>query len=699
MPQTRIGTLLIVVLPFLSVCYKKLIPQTIDYHVFLYLCTMIDRETIDRIYAAANIVDIVGDYVTLKRKGVNYEACCPFHQEKTPSFKVSPARGIYKCFGCGKSGNAINFVMESESATYPEALRIIAKRYGIPVKEEEMTPEDLERNNNRESMFALNQWACDYFQRYMMNEDEGRSVGLSYFSSVRGFSDATIHRFGLGFCPSRSDRFSMDARAAGYKAEFLLSTGLCIERETDGALRDRFYDRVMFPIHNISGRVVGFGGRTLRTDKKVAKYQNSPESEIYNKRREVYGLFFAKKAIQQEDYAILVEGYADVISMHQAGVENVVASSGTSLTEEQIRLISRFTNNITLMFDGDAAGVKAALRGVDLILKEGMNVRIVLLPEEHDPDTFARANTSEALREYIADKAEDFLAFKARLLLGEATNDPLKRTEAINDMVHSIALIPDQIKRSEYVRYCAEIMNTEQQTLAVAVARNLDALKGNTEAQNFLQRQQMRERQQATPESLYVAKPEQTTPAHKSFTAGTTQETLEREMTKYLLKYGHTDIIIDEGRETLTYNLASYIFDELDADGLSFEIAPYNAIVAAYRAEWERLGEGVEVSPHLFINHHDAMVSKTSIDLLTSDDNYVISKIWEQKEVHLTSDEEQLSEGVPKVVVLFKWRTLDKHISELKKRLTEDDDTSVVQMLAKYQAARVAIAKKMGRLI
>ena len=660
---------------------------------------MIDRETIDRIYAAANIIDIVGDYVTLKRKGVNYEACCPFHQEKTPSFKVSPARGIYKCFGCGKSGNAINFVMEQESATYPEALRIIAKRYGIPVKEEEMTPEDLERNNNRESMFALNQWACDYFQRYMMNEEEGRSVGLSYFTSVRGFSDATIRRFGLGFCPARNDRFSADARAAGYKAEFLLSTGLSIERETDGALRDRFYDRVMFPIHNISGRVVGFGGRTLRTDKKVAKYQNSPESEIYNKRREVYGLFFAKKAIQQEDCAILVEGYADVISMHQVGVENVVASSGTSLTEEQIRLISRFTNNITLMFDGDAAGVKAALRGVDLILKEGMNVRIVLLPEEHDPDTFARANSSEALRAYIADKAEDFLAFKARLLLGEATNDPLKRTEAINDMVYSIAHIPDQIKRSEYVRYCAEIMNIDQQTLAVAVARNIDALKGNNEAQNFLQRQQQRERQQATPESLYVAKPEQQAPAHKSFTAGTTQETLEREMTKYLLKYGHLDIIIEEGRESLTYNVASYIFDELDADGLGFEIAPYNAIVAVYRAEWERLGEGVEVSPHIFINHHDATVTKASIDLLTSDDSYVISKIWEQKEVHLTTDEEQLSEGVPKVVVLFKWRTLDKHISELQKRLKEDDDTSLVQLLAKYQAARVAIAKKMGRLI
>ena len=661
---------------------------------------MIDRETIDRIYAAANIIDIVGDYVTLKRKGVNYEACCPFHQEKTPSFKVSPARGIYKCFGCGKSGNAINFVMEQESATYPEALRIIAKRYGIPVKEEEMTPEDLERNNNRESMFALNQWAAEYFQRYMHYEDEGRSVGLSYFSSLRGFSDGTIKRFGLGFCPSKNDKFTADARAAGYKPEFLLSTGLSIERETDGALRDRFYDRVMFPIHNISGRVVGFGGRTLRTDKKVAKYQNSPESEIYNKRREVYGLFFAKKAIQQEDYAILVEGYADVISMHQAGVENVVASSGTSLTEEQIRLINRFTNNITLMFDGDAAGVKAAIRGVDLILKEGMNVRIVLLPEEHDPDTFARANSSEALRAYIAEKAQDFLAFKAHLLLGEATNDPLKRTEAINDMVHSIAHIPDQIKRSEYVRYCAEIMNTDQQTLAVAVARNIDALKGNTEAQNFLQRQQMRERQQATPESLYVAKPEMQEPAHKSFSAGTTQETLEREMTKYLLKYGHLDIVMEEGKEYVAYNIASYIFDELDADGLSFELEPYKSIVEVYRSEWERLGEGVEVSPHTFINHHNAAICKTSIDLLTSDDSYVISKIWEQKEVHLETDEEQLSEGVPKVVVLFKWRIIDKHIQELKARLgSEEDLEPIMQMLSKYQAARVAIAKKMGRLI
>ena len=663
---------------------------------------MIDRETIDRIYAAVNIVDIVGDYVTLRRKGVNYEACCPFHNEKTPSFKVSPARGIYKCFGCGKSGNAINFVMESESVSYPEALKMLAKRYGIEVREEQMTEEDIARNNNRESMFALNAWASEYFQRYMMFEDEGRSVGLSYFSSLRGFSDATIKRFGLGFCPSLGHRFSDDARGAGYKEEFLLSTGLAIARESDGALRDRFYDRVIFPIHNMSGRVVGFGGRTLRTDKKVAKYQNSPESEIYNKRRELYGLFFAKKAIQQEDMAILVEGYADVISMHQAGVENVVASSGTSLTEEQIRLIFRFTNNITLMFDGDAAGVKAALRGVDLILKEGMNVRIVLLPEEHDPDTFARANDSETLRAYIKENAQDFLAFKAKLLLGEATNDPMMRTNAINDMVQSISLIPNEIKRSEYVRYCSEIMNVDHNTLAVAVAKQLDGIKGNSEAQNFLLRQQQRERQEYSQQSLTVARPEVNFAEANRQAGGTTPETLERELTKYLLKYGHINCEVIEDRDVVTFNVARFIFEELDNDGLQFDIESYRLIADIYRAEWERLGDGVEVKTHIFINNPDIRVSTTAIELLTSDDNYVISKIWTQKEVHIESAEEQLSEGVPKAMMVYKWRTLDKRITELKARLasgTEEDESAVMATLAKYHAVRVKIARTAGRLI
>ncbi len=664
---------------------------------------MIDRETIDRIYAAVNIVDIVGDYVTLKRKGVNYEACCPFHQEKTPSFKVSPARGIYKCFGCGKSGNAINFVMESESVTYPEALRMIAKRYGIEVKEEAMSEEDIERNNNRESMFALNAWAAEYFQRYMFNEAEGRSVGLSYFSSARGFSDATIRKFGLGFCPSHNDRFSADARSAGYKEEFLLTTGLSIKRETDGALRDRFYDRVMFPIHNISGRVVGFGGRTLRTDKKVAKYQNSPESDIYNKRRELYGLYFAKKAIQQADNAILVEGYADVISMHQAGVENVVASSGTSLTEEQIRLISRFTRNITLMFDGDTAGVKAALRGVDLILKEDMNVRIVLLPEEHDPDTFARANTSEQLRDYIDKNAQDFLAFKARLLLSEATNDPQQRTAAIRDMVESISLIPDTIKRSEYIKYCAGIMSVDEKMLAVDVARRQEGIAGNREAQEFISRQQRRE-QQLTSIIPYIRPKEIGSTAQPTLLGGTTMETLERDLAKYLLKSGHVNFEVYEERKAITFNVASYIFDELDADGLTLSNPIYATICNEYRALWEQLGEGVEVPTHTLVNHHNPAVCSAVIDLLTSDDNYVISKIWEQKDIHIESDAEQLAEAVPKAMMLYKLRTLDNRNTELMIKLqdpnlTDEELQQTMSLCKRYGEIRVVIARKIGQLI
>ena len=338
---------------------------------------MIDRDTIDRIYAAADIVEVINDYVTLKKKGVNYQACCPFHNEKTPSFVVSPSKGVYKCFGCGKGGNAVGFVMEHENITFPEALKIVAKKYGIEVKEREETEEDKIRNNNRESMFTLNSWASDYFSNTLHNTDEGISVGLSYFRQQRGFSEATIRKFGLGYCPSGGDKMTKDALRAGYKEEFLLSTGLSIKSERDGSLFDRYRERVMFPVHNVSGRIVAFGGRTLRTDKKVAKYQNSPESEIYSKKNEIYGLFFAKKAIQQQNYAIMVEGYTDVISMHQSGVENVVASSGTSLTTEQIRLLARFTKNITVMYDGDSAGQHASLRGIDMILKEGLNVRVV----------------------------------------------------------------------------------------------------------------------------------------------------------------------------------------------------------------------------------------------------------------------------------------------------------------------------------
>ena len=666
---------------------------------------MIDRETIDRIFAAANIVDIVGDYVTLKRRGANYQACCPFHQEKTPSFVVSPARGIYKCFGCGKAGNAVNFIMESESVTYPEALKMLAKRYGIEVRDEVQTEEDIARNNNRESMFALNQWASDYFQRYMYNEDEGRSVALTYFSSLRGFSDATIRKFGLGFCPSRGNRFSQDARSAGYKEEFLLSTGLSLKREGDSELRDRFYERVIFPVHNVSGRVVAFGGRTLRTDKKVAKYQNSPESEIYSKSRELYGLFFAKKAIQQEGQVIMVEGYADVISMHQAGVENVVASSGTSLTEEQIRLVGRFTNNIILMYDGDPAGVKAAMRGVDLILKEGMNVRIVLLPEEHDPDTFARAHSSDELRSYISREAQDFLAFKARLLLGDV-KDPMQRSEAIRAMVESISLIPDNIKRQEYVKYCAEIMDFSAETLGSEVARTRAGVRAGREGQEFVQRHKAIEAQRERSEQQMdlPRAVEERLPTDSS--VGTSMYTLEKEIVKYLLKYGHIDFTVldDESKEYFDYNVAEYIFSQLDTDGLRLSYPVFSELYDGYHDEYDHQGPGVEVNVHRFVNHYNPEVSRMAVDLLTSDDNYQISRIWEQKDVHNESVQEQLADGVPSVVALFKWRTVDQQITELRKRLatpgiSDDEMSNVLAALTKFLAVRGMLANVTNRLI
>ncbi|MDE7343992.1 MAG: DNA primase, partial [Alistipes sp.] len=595
---------------------------------------MIDRETVDRIYAAANIVDIIGDFVTLRRKGVNYQACCPFHNEKTPSFVVSPSKGVYKCFGCGKGGNAVTFLMEHENVTYPEALKMVAKRYGIEVKEKELTPEEERRNNDRESMFALNGWAADYFANYLRHESEGMSVGMAYFRQTRGMTDATIQKFGLGFCPAKGDKMSKDALAAGYKEEFLVSTGLSLKRESDGSLFDRFHDRVMFPVHNISGRIVAFGGRTLRTDKKVAKYQNSPESEIYSKKRELYGLYFAKKAIQQQDFAIMVEGYTDVISMHQAGVENVVASSGTSLTTEQIRLLNRFTKNITVIYDGDSAGIHASLRGIDMILKEGMNVRVVLLPEPEDPDSFARSHTAAELQEYIRSNEQDFLAFKAKLLLDDAQGDPIKKASLIGDMVQSIAQIPDSIQRAVYIKECARIMEIDERILVSEVARKRLGTTGDRETDEFVRRQtELRRQTPREPEVEYVREVE----------AGSSTDALERELCKYLLKYGHCSFDFKEGREMVACNVAEVIFDELADGGLTFRNPQYDKIRAAYCEQWQQSGVGVKVSEHLFINHSDPDVCNMSVDLLTSDDNYVPSELWRRKEVHVESDAEMLA--------------------------------------------------------
>ena len=656
---------------------------------------MIDRETVDRIYAAANIVDIIGDYVTLKRKGVNYQACCPFHNEKTPSFVVSPSKGVYKCFGCGKGGNAMTFLMEHENITYPEALKMVAKRYGIEVREKELSEEEIRRNDDRESMFVLNGWAAEYFANYLHRETEGQSVGLAYFRQARGLTDATIRKFGLGFCPAKGDRMSKDALAAGYKKEFLLSTGLSLARERDGSLYDRFRDRVIFPVHNISGRVVAFGGRTLRTDKTVAKYQNSPESEIYSKKRELYGLYFAKRAIQQQDFAIMVEGYLDVISMHQAGIENVVASSGTSLTTEQIRLLGRFTKNITVIYDGDSAGIHASLRGIDMILKEGMNVRVVLLPEPEDPDSFARSHTASEVQAYIRDHERDFLEFKANLLLQDAEGDPIRKAALIGDMVQSIAQIPDPIQRSVYVKECARIMDIDENILISEVARKRLTTSGDREADEFLRRQAaQRQREAAQPEVEYVRKVE----------AGSGFEALEREIVKYLLKYGHCSFDFKEGRTMVACNVAEVVFDELGRDNIVFRNPVYAKIMETYRGQWERLGTGTEVPAHCFLNHIDPEVCNASVDILTSDDNYVPSQLWRRKEIHVESDAEMLAVGVPKAVTLYKSKVVEEMIKELQAKLgdeslPEEEQVALLQRLSGLNKVKVSIARRLQRLI
>jgi len=657
---------------------------------------MIDRATVDRIYAAADIVEIIGDYVTLKRKGVNYQACCPFHNEKTPSFVVSPSKGLFKCFGCGKGGNAVTFVMEHEGVSYPEALKMVAKRYGIEVREKELTEEEIRRNDNRESMFALNSWAQDYFARYLWHEQEGIGVGISYFRLKRGFSDATIEKFGLGFCSARGDAMTRAALAAGYKEEFLLATGLSIRSERDGRLFDRFHDRVIFPVHNISGRIVAFGGRILGTNKNVGKYQNSPESEIYSKKRELYGLYFAKKAIQQQDYAIMVEGYTDVISMHQAGVENVVSSSGTSLTTDQIRLLNRFTRNITVIYDGDSAGIHASIRGIDMILSEGMNVRVVSLPPEHDPDSFARAHTASEVQEYIRANEVDFISFKARLLLRDAEGDPIRKASLISDMVQSIAQIPDPIQRSVYIKECARIMDADEKLLLAEVARKRVVRSGDREAAEFVRRQQqLQRRDEAQEPSVDYT---------RGVAAGSSTEELEKELLKYLLKYGHRSFDFREGSELVPMNVADVILSNLEAQELRFENPTYRKMLELYRQCFAESGAGAEVPAHLFVNHADPEVCNAAVDILTSDDNYVASGLWKRKDIHVESVEELLAAGVPKAVILYKSDAIKRLIEQQQQRLadenlSDEEVAEVMNLITELNREKVSISHRVQRTV
>ena len=424
---------------------------------------MIDQPTIDRILDAANIVDVVSEFVTLRKRGINYVGLCPFHTDKTPSFYVSPAKNICKCFACGEGGTAVHFIMKHEQLNYFDALRYLAKKYNIEIQERELTDKEKQRKSDRESMLIVNSWAQQYFTTQLYEHVEGKTVGLRYFAE-RGFREDTIRKFQLGYSLDKRDALYKEATKNGYKKEFLEKTGLVIAYD-NGGVNDRFRGRVIFPVHTLSGKVVAFGGRVLKKDEKTAKYVNSPESEIYHKSNELYGIYFAKQAIVKEDRCFLVEGYTDVISMHQAGIENVVASSGTALTQGQIRLIHRFTSNITVLYDGDAAGIKAALRGIDLLLEDGMNVKVVLLPDGEDPDSFARKHNASQFSEFIKQSETDFIRFKTRLLLDDAGTDPIKRSALITDIIRTVAIIPDNIARSIYIRECSAMMEIDEQVL------------------------------------------------------------------------------------------------------------------------------------------------------------------------------------------------------------------------------------------
>ncbi len=655
---------------------------------------MIDRATIDRIYAAANIVDVVNDFVKLKKKGVNYQACCPFHSEKTPSFVVSPSKGMFKCFGCGKGGNVVTFVMEHEKMSYVEALKYVGHKYGIEVEDREQSEEEKRRNDDRESMMVVNSWAADYFKRMLHETDEGLSVGLGYFRD-RGFTDATIHKFGLGYCPAKGDAMSQAALTAGYKEQFLVDTGLTIKRET-GGYYDRFCGRVMFPIHTISGRVTAFGGRVLKKSDRVAKYLNSPESLVYSKTNSLYGLYFAKNAISRENYCILVEGYTDVIQMHQRGVENVVASSGTSLTTEQIRLISRFTKNVTVIYDGDSAGIKASIRGIDMILREGLNVRVVLLPPEDDPDSFARSHTSDQIREYISTHEEDFISFKAHLLMDEAAGDPIRKAELIKDMVRSISEIPDSIRRSVFIKDCAATMDIDEQVLVDEVARLRVSLEYDKETGDFIKARRSRQKQ--------LQEEEKRTVSTGNVVAGSSMQELEKEITGYLLKYGHTEFDYRDGNNVSKFNIAETVFNELGQDGIVFQDERYRALFDSYREQYQLLGKGVKVPEYHFTNHPDPEVCNAAVDILTADANYVTSELWRRHDIIIEKEEDRLSDAVPRAVMLYKTKSVEQIIASLEKQLEDENfsDEQVSEIMRNISAlnkVRTSISRKFSRLI
>lgn len=657
---------------------------------------MISKSTIARIIESARIEEVVQDFLTLKKRGVNYIARCPFHNEKTPSFNVNPARNIYKCFGCGKGGGSVSFVMEHEKMNYPEALRYLAKKYNIEI--EEIYDRDIEEEkkleNERESLYVVNAYAQKYFTETLFNTDEGKSIGLSYFKE-RGLPDEIIQKFQLGYAPEGRTVFTDTAMKEGYNLDYLVKAGLTIrieseetteEKKQEAKIYDRFAGRVMFPIHNITGRVIGFGGRALKKEAK-AKYVNSPESEIYHKSNVLYEMSVARKAISNEDNCFLVEGYMDVISLHQSGIENAVASSGTSLTVEQIRLIKRYTNNITIMYDGDSAGIKASFRGIDMILEEGLNVRVVLFPEGDDPDSYSRKHSESEVKTFINENKTDFIRFKTQLLYEDVKNDPIKKSELIRQIVESIALIPNAITRTVFIQECSKIMKMDEQALLIELNKALR------------KRYAKRTDQLPIEEIIDLDNPPFPQPID---TDRDSSEHNEKEIIRLLLTYGNNIIEIhnevkDETEkvhiEIHKTNIADFIAEHISVDAISFENELYQKIFDEYNSG--------EVTLEHFIHHENAEISRTAINLTTFP--YTISDWLKKHGIEVQKEEDILKIAVEHAIYSLKVRKIMKMISETQKQLqeatSEDDILILVAQKKKLDEAKNTFSKELGWVV
>jgi DNA primase len=645
---------------------------------------MINSETINKIMDTARIEEVVGDFVSLKKRGTSLIGNCPFHNEKTPSFHVSVTKGIYKCFGCGKGGDAVHFIMDHEKYSYPEALKFLANKYNIEVEETVQSPQNIEAQNAREALYIVSQFAAGYFAEQLWTGSEGRAVGLSYFKE-RGFREDIIKKFELGYSPDSWDALINSAKSAGHQEAYLESTGLAVKNDK-GKLYDRFRGRVMFPIHNFTGRIIGFGGRTLKTDKNVPKYVNSPESDIYHKSSVLYGLYHAKKAIRETDNCYLVEGYADVLSAHQAGVENVVASSGTSLTTEQIRLIGRFTQNVTILYDGDAAGIKASLRGLDMILEEGLNVKVVNFPDGHDPDSYMHLVGSGAFKIYIENNRKDFILYKADTLLKEAGTDPIKRAGIIRDIVESIAKIPDNIKASVFIRECSHLLQVEERILMneLNTMRAARFKKASNQQQSSQYQQNSQYHPEQPPENLFDDSPQ---PAEIQVDQ---EERQEQEIVRLLLAYGHELVNWDKIDNMF---IGSFIIQNLS--DVSFKHKICKRIIAAYRDEIE---DGQLPVANQFIKSEDREIADLAITLSTSP--YALSENWYNKhQIYVRDETMNLKATILGGIYHLKKRKVDQILLDLLQEIKDEHDAVNQEILMQRYAHVKNVEKEISKFL